>query len=213
MQAIMFDIDGTLVNSFEFDEQCFIEAVQEALNIDIDTCWESYPHVTDRGLLMEILKRAGHSMPIDECEAKVKPLFVKKVKAHLLKNSLEPVLGAAEFIQQLKHHPNVALSLATGGWLETAMAKLHAAKIDVSGIPIASSNDHYRRTSIMRLALARSGAESVSETPIYFGDAAWDQSACKELGFSFVLVGNRVKHDPSISDFQDRALASILGLN
>lgn len=214
MQSIMFDIDGTLVNSFEFDEQCFVEAVQEALNIDVDTCWESYPHVTDRGLLIEILKRAGHSMSIDECEAKVKPLFVKKVNAHLVKNGLEPVSGAAELIHQLKCNSKVALSLATGGWLETAMTKLHAAKIDVTGIPIASSNDHYRRTSIMRLALERSGVESsASGKTIYFGDAVWDQAACQKLGFSFVLVGSRVQHDPSIGDFQDRALANILGLD
>ena len=37
----------------------------------------------------------------------------------------------------------------------------------------------------------------------YFGDAAWDQQACKTLGCNFVLVGDRIHHTQSVSDLSD----------
>jgi len=79
---------------------------------------------------------------------------------------------------------SVSLSIATGGWEETALLKLQSAGIDVSGIPIASSNDHYARIEIMKMARVKASAcESFPVT--YFGDAAWDQKACRELGYNF----------------------------
>ncbi len=36
MHHIMFDIDGTLVKSDDFDEDCFIAAVSDVLGHDID---------------------------------------------------------------------------------------------------------------------------------------------------------------------------------
>ena len=45
----------------------------------------------------------------------------------------------------------------------------------------------------------------------YFGDGEWDKKACEELGYSFVLVGERTYHSQSILDFKDakQALAYI----
>jgi beta-phosphoglucomutase-like phosphatase (HAD superfamily) len=33
----MFDIDGTLIESADFDSECFTEAVKEVTGFDIDT--------------------------------------------------------------------------------------------------------------------------------------------------------------------------------
>ncbi len=37
MHHVMFDIDGTLVESYEFDTDCFTSAIQEVLGININT--------------------------------------------------------------------------------------------------------------------------------------------------------------------------------
>ena len=97
--------------------------------------------------------------------------------------------------------PNVSLSIATGGWAETAQMKLNSAGFDISGIPMASSNDHYSRKEIMKIALVKSKVSDI-EKVTYFGDAEWDKRACKELNFNFVLVGNRFQHNQSISNFK-----------
>ena len=65
MISIMFDIDGTLVDSFGFDEQCFTSAVKETLGHDLDTRWGTYKHMTDRGLLMELLAKNGRGDEIE----------------------------------------------------------------------------------------------------------------------------------------------------
>lgn len=49
----MFDIDGTLIESDDFDSECFTEAVKEVTGFDIDTDWSRYEHVTDAGILNE----------------------------------------------------------------------------------------------------------------------------------------------------------------
>ncbi len=47
----------------------------------------------------------------------------------------------------------------------------------------------------------------------YLGDAAWDQKACSELGYNFVLVGDRIQYDQSVIDLESTAkILSLIGL-
>ncbi len=210
---IMFDIDGTLVQSFEFDEVCFTDSVKAVLNSHVDTDWDSYVNVTDTGLLMELLERTGSRMPINELIARVKALFIKKIREHADVYGVKPIAGATEFVAQLQQMRNVTVSFATGGWLESALIKLESAGFDTHGCRIASSNDHFQRTEIMRQALNGDVSELIL-TPTYFGDAAWDKKACAELGFDFVLVGDRTDHAIQIDDYRNtQLLESILGIN
>ena len=55
MHLVMFDIDGTLVHSYDFDEECYVEAVEEVLGCAVNSDWSKYQHVTDSGILDEII--------------------------------------------------------------------------------------------------------------------------------------------------------------
>lgn len=104
----------------------------------------------------------------------------------------------------------MSLSIATGGWYETALMKLKFAEIDIADIPVASSNDHFSRNEIMKIA--REKAMGKSNNPCtYFRVGVWDKKACKEFGFNFMLVGERTYHDQKIMNFNDlnRAMAFI----
>ena len=80
--------------------------------------------------------------------------------------------------------------------------KLESAEIDTSDIPIASSNDHFSRTEIMKIAREKAiGNDQIPCT--YFGDGEWDKRACDELDFNFVLVGNRINHNQKIMNFNE----------
>lgn len=202
MHTIMFDIDGTLVDSFGFDEVCFVNAASEVLDCEIDTDWESYTHVTDKGLLLELLQRLGREQEIEKIEPLVKQRFVAGIEGHLVENGLQATPGAPEFLKLLNAREDVHLSIATGGWRESAQLKLQAAEFDLSGVPIATSNDHHIRTEIMRLAQAGANPD---HPVVYFGDAEWDKLACAELGYQFVLLGDRTEHSIQIKDFKDAA--------
>lgn len=212
MHHIMFDVDGTLVKSYDSDEECFVSAVLEVLGHEIDSNWDSYEHVSDAGILNEHLERHGITTGHEEIHRSVKRAFIEKVQEHLSENPATEVEGASELIETLKEHGSVSLSIATGGWQETAILKLQSAGIDVSGIPIASSNDHYARIEIMKVAKEK--ANICKSFPItYFGDAAWDKKACIELGYNFVLVGNRIQHNNSVHDLRNASqILSLIGM-
>jgi phosphoglycolate phosphatase-like HAD superfamily hydrolase len=209
MIHVMFDIDGTLLESYELDFECFVDAVKEVTGLNIDTNWASYEHVTDVGILKEFFEKnkiENNSEIVD----RVKKSFLKKIEKEIVISPIKQVLGASEFISKLKSLDNVVISFATGGWFESAILKLKSAGIDFSNVSIASSNDHYSRIGIMRIAEKRAtDAELLNFT--YFGDGIWDLKACKELGINFVLVGDKVEHSQQVDNFavQDNALAYI----
>ena len=196
----MFDIDGTLVESFKFDEECYLDAVHKVLGQKMDSNWSQYKHITDSGILDQYLESKKILYRRREIHSEVKAIFIENIRKHIFQHAVKPIAGAVDFIESLKLMSNVSLSIATGGWSETAIMKLDSAGFDISGIPMSSSNDHYARVEIMKTALSKSKVSSV-EKVTYFGDAEWDKNACESLGINFVLIGNRVEHNQSISNF------------
>lgn len=196
----MFDIDGTLVESYDLDSRCFIDAVKDITGLPISSDWSTYQHVTDSGILNEVLSSKGYSNP-ENVKTKIKQRFLKNLEASLISQPAIQVTGANEFLQLLQSMDNVTVSLATGGWQESAIMKLASAQISFSSIPLASSNDHYSRTEIMKRVANK-------DYPCtYFGDGVWDKDACDILGYNFVLVGNKFSHTPCIKNFQSIAVA------
>ncbi|MEW8118559.1 MAG: HAD family hydrolase [Candidatus Thiodiazotropha sp.] len=198
----MFDVDGTLVRSYELDENCYLEAVYEVLGHQLYTDWTKYAYVSDAGILEQHIIENGLDTKGDSIRAEVKEIFTSKIASHLKNNPAQEVPGASKFIAELRRLENLSLSVATGGWHETALMKLESAEIDVSGIPIASSNNHFSRTEIMKIAKEKA-VGNITVPCTYFGDAEWDKKACEELGYNFVLVGNRTSHDQTIMDFNN----------
>jgi hypothetical protein len=95
------------------------------------------------------------------------------------------------------------VSLATGGWYESAVLKLRSAGINFDGISIASSNDSSIRTEIMKIATSRTTKGNECQCT-YFGDGIWDKRATEKLGYNFVLVGNKLVHKPNINNFKSQ---------
>ena len=126
---------------------------------------------------------------------------------------LVPVLGAPEFIRELRCKAGVVVAFATGGWRETAAMKLQSVGIEFESSPFATSSDAASRTEIMRLAERQAAACGSSARQTYFGDAPWDKKASADLGYDFVAVGGRVEHSQRFEDFSDqKAVLDVLGV-
>ena len=55
MDLVIFDVDGTLVDSVGVDDRCFVQAFDDALGIRVaQTNWLEYQYQTDSGLAREI---------------------------------------------------------------------------------------------------------------------------------------------------------------
>ena len=198
MHHLIFDIDGTLVESFKFDKVIYCQSIEKITGIKIDNNWSSYQHVTDDGILNEVISTNG--LDADEIRKKVKQMFTQKISNYVNQNRILEVPGAIQFIDRISKVENVQVSFATGGWYETAILKLDSAGFNFSKQNVFSSNDHYKRTEIMKLAGSRLRNHN-DYSCTYFGDAEWDKQACKELEVNFVLVGNRATYSQQINDF------------
>jgi len=215
MQLVMFDIDGTLVDSSGFDAELYAQAVQEVIRVEVDRTWLSYRNVTDSGILTELLEDRVDDAERRRLAEQTKARFIKLVGAYLEdeRHPVRPIAGAATLIERLRSIPGVALAIATGGWRETAEMKLARAGISAAGIPLASSSEAERRIDVMRLAEQRAAAGRTFSRRTFFGDGPWDQKASQELGYAFIGVGGNVKAEIGFPDLSDQeAILEVLGL-
>lgn len=194
--AHVFDVDGTLLESFETDARLFVMAVRNVLGvIDVSTDWSAYPHVTDQGALREIMRVNGITPQLELLEA-TKQEFVALLREHIdAKGPFREIPGARDFISRLVESEHHYVAYATGGWRESAVIKLESAGFPLDGIQLSTSSEHEDRVSIMRAAIA--GARLVQDRITYYGDGEWDRNASRELGWNFVPVGaelNGIRH-------------------
>lgn len=211
MHLVMFDIDGTLVDSVGFDAELYAQAVESVLNVEIDRKWNAYEHVSDSGILEQVLRDARFDHERAALAARVQQRFVGLVRDYLEREpaAVREIAGAKRLVERLRALPEVCVAIATGGWEPTARLKLKHVGIDVAGIGFASSSDARARTDIMRLAAQRALRGAPFRRSTYFGDGAWDQRASAELGYDFVAVGRGVPHPVAYDDFSD--VEAILG--
>ena len=205
MHLAIFDIDGTLTDSCAFDDALYTEAVQEVLDIRIDSNWVQYRHVTDAGILNELLDVHGFPGSRSELVVDVKNRFVNKVRGYIERHSLREIPGAKAFLDTLQRQDTVSIAIATGGWLETAMLKLQAIGIDPTLIPMATASDSSDRCEILKIAVNRASRGRPPDRTTYFGDGQWDRKAASELGYEFIGVGSKVAHHNVVRDFVDYA--------
>ena len=120
----MFDVDDTLVMSDEFDGDCYLEAVHEVLGHRLDTDWRRYTYVSDAGILDQHISESRLDAKREKIHAEGKEAFVAKIANYLKDNPVQQVSGASEFLFELRRIENLGISIATGGWHETALMKL-----------------------------------------------------------------------------------------
>lgn len=188
MNAVIFDIDGTLLHSAAVDDALYRKAVRAVLgDVKLRPALHDYPFVTDTGVLQQILADnalADEESLLDE----IRSVFVGLLRGHVSAHGpFAEIPGARDFLNSLRASPSHAVAMATGGWRQSAELKLSTAGFEIEDVPLATSNDHHERTTIMEIALGSLGRHFDSVT--YYGDGPWDLQACEQLGWEFVAVG------------------------
>ena len=195
MNLVMFDIDGTLTQTFAVDSDCYVQAVAEVSGLSaISTDWAAYRHTTDSGILDEIYRTRLERSPSEGEIQAVRELFIRKLRQAASRSStaFAMVNGARELIRRLMDGGH-AVSLASGGWRDSALMKLATAELQFDGMPAAFADDALSRGEIMlcsyRRACAVHGVAEFDDV-VYVGDGVWDAKASRLLGYHFVGVGD-----------------------
>ena len=199
MHAVIFDIDGTLLQSASVDDDLYRYSVQSVLGpVRFRPSLADYDFVTDSGILSQVLE--DNSLPVDpDPTPAIKACFFEALRRHIREHGpFREVPGARILLGSLRTSRNHSVAIATGGWRESTHLKLDSARFDVDNIPIATSDDEHDRSEIMLAALSMLGSDYESVT--YYGDGPWDRDACLALSWRFVAVGAALGGLESYSD-------------
>lgn len=170
------------------DTELYFSSINEILGpVNLRENLNDYDHVTDSGILAQLLSDNGYSFD-GEIAASIRAVFVERIRKQIERAGPFPAIdGAVQFVERIRKSDNMRVAIATGGWRKSALLKLESAGFNIDGIPVVTCDDSPSRVEIMRSALARIGSSFQSVT--YFGDAQWDQRACRSLGWNFIAVG------------------------
>lgn len=191
-RLVIFDIDGTLCDTFNVDDECFCEAAAKVLNAPVAlSSWEGAPHLTDSGiaewLWHKYLKR---SPTVHELQA-----FADAYESALHRelqhapHRFSVIRGVPSLLNRL-FAEKWDVAIATGGWSRLARMKLTAARIPEE-LLLASSDDSPDRSNIFLLAQERAAKRrerSYAKT-VLVGDGIWDVRVAAAHGWCFLGVG------------------------
>ena len=193
MKLIIFDIDGTLMNTNEVDEKCFLDAFGEYLGVDLrKQTWHEFRHVTESSIAEEIFETVVNRKPKPEEYIELKALFLQKLETelHSDRSQFEEVQGALEFFNYLQALDDFNVGIATGSWSLSAKVKLDAISLDYSNIPFSHCDYFISREEIILDVIhkSRNKHNKEFEEIIYFGDGIWDFNTCRNVGIRFIGI-------------------------
>jgi beta-phosphoglucomutase-like phosphatase (HAD superfamily) len=179
MHLVMFDIDGTLTETMKVDEECFVRSFKDVFGFDdIDTDWSHYPRTTDSGIFHDVFtSRIGRSPAAQEV-SRFRQHFIQLFAAASSHSPVAPVAGADRLLSRLAQGGGShRVSLATGGWRDSARLKMASAGMCFDDHPAASADDALDRESIMKLSKQRAAERHGGSFAIGTGSRATRLSA------------------------------------
>ncbi len=191
----IFDLDGTLVQSFELDGECFVAAFRDALGIaDVDTDWARYDQVTDPGIAAQIIReRRGRAPSTSELDCLRSAFCTRLAEAADRDGAYAPLPGAAGLLAALRARADWSLALATGGWRAAARLKIGRSGLDLDDVPAAYAEDGPSRQAIVGAVIARArvhaGVDDFARR-VCIGDGVWDVRTATGLGLPCIGVGS-----------------------
>ena len=195
----MFDIDGTLTESNDLDDEAYLRALSEVFGFsEVSNDWTSYSHVTDACILKEVCQRQLGRVPFPGEVKTFQNQFLELLaKGATASGGVKAVSGASEVLYRLLASPDYAVSYAGGAWAASAFFKLQSANLPVQNIPYAFSDDDQSREGITAVALERAKThygQSFSDV-VYVGDGVWDIRSARKSGYSFIGIafGDRAR--------------------
>ena len=196
-QLAIFDIDGTLTATNAVDDECYIRAAAEILDVAPEAVdWSDTPHVTDSGIARYLWTRHRARAAEDRELIALQQRFLAILGAEITRapERCLAIAGAGALFEHLRR-AGWHIALATGGWLASASMKLRAAGVALTDLPMACADDAESREDIVRLAWqkAERQAGSTFHRVVSVGDAPWDVRTARSLGLPFVGIATGVR--------------------
>jgi len=197
MRLVLFDIDGTLLNSGGMGRA----AMQRALGLVFGSPGNPsyrYDGKTDRQIVRDVMRMEGHSdQHIDARMEKLIDLYLAGLRegARTGKFNVRPLEGVIPLLDALEPRKDVILGLLTGNVEPGARIKLTAAGIDPDRFRVnAFGSDHEHRPELPAIAQRRAGEtlglDIAGERLVVIGDTPSDIECGRSLGAKAIGVAS-----------------------
>ena len=191
-KLIVFDIDGTLVDSVAGYHQVIINAMTDMGLTTIDPNFNVLKHHTDSyALKFNYEKNFTADFSMDLLDR-----FEDLIVQYLLKQpETKPIKGANEFILQLQD-TEYGVAFATGSLPESALLKMNQAGVWIDEALLATSKTSLSREGFVLEAIERAKKYYQTTTfdqVISVGDGIWDLKTAQNLNLEFVGIGHKNK--------------------
>ncbi|MEO7822144.1 MAG: HAD hydrolase-like protein [Gemmatimonadaceae bacterium] len=197
MRLVLFDIDGTLLNSGGVGRASMQLALTEIFGSAGDPAYR-YDGKTDKQIVRDVMRLEGHTD--EHIDSRMTTLIDRYLDG--LRESIEsrkfnvrPLEGVVEILDALEARDEVVLGLLTGNVETGARAKLSAAGIDPDRFRVnAFGSDHEHRPQLPAIAQRRFGETLgipvAGEKVVVIGDTPADIECGRELGARAIGVAS-----------------------
>jgi phosphoglycolate phosphatase len=197
MRLVLFDIDGTLLNSEGLGRASMQKALTTVFGSPGDPSYR-YDGKTDKQIVRDTMRLEGHSdEAIDAGMERLIDLYVVGLQEGVKsgKFKVHPLPGVLEILDALEARDDVVLGLLTGNIAPGARIKLRAAGIDPNRFRVnAFGSDHEHRPELPAIAQRRAsetlGLKFAGEKLVVIGDTPSDIECGRSLGARSIGVAS-----------------------
>jgi phosphoglycolate phosphatase-like HAD superfamily hydrolase len=197
MRLVLFDIDGTMLNSGGMGRASMQRALAEVFGSPGNPSYR-YDGKTDKQIVRDTMRLEGHTDEhIDSRMETLIELYLEGLQTGVESGNFDvrPLGGVVELLDALEAREDIVLGLLTGNVEPGARVKLKAAGIDPDRFRVnAFGSDHEHRPQLPAIAQRRAsenlGLDIVGERVIVIGDTPADIECGRELGARAIGVAS-----------------------
>jgi phosphoglycolate phosphatase len=193
-RILLFDIDGTLIDTGGAGGKAFLEAFGDEFGVDAPKPVPMSGR-TDFGILSQLLEENGIPAAPDALN-RLRRLYVDKLRGRLPKSTGRVLPGVVELLEQLKERDQFQLGLLTGNLPESAKMKLEHFALDHHFDWGIFGDQHPERGALGRYAMTplreRFGHSVEQHELVVIGDTPLDVLCAREIGCRVLCVATGV---------------------
>lgn len=204
MKLFLFDLDGTLCQTYYADDNSFVKAATEVIGAPFDkNSWKGCEHLTDSAIFEHFYTSTKLVKPTDSVVKQMQSIFISILEDKFKNDQsfFKEIPGASKFVNYINSQTNCSVGVATGGWKHIAEFKLKNIGLDTSKFDLIGSDDHHSKkdfTSSLIDSMKTKLGISAFDHIYYFGDSLYDKTCCEILGIEF--IGIDYKNDNRLTE-------------